>query len=123
VQGKSLRELLIGARDDKQEWRAYVKRREALPPAYRVVMADIENYMYNIGIMDASSMSVFYQIIDLFEEGAAAGRGVLDVTGQDVAAFAYDMLMAVAAKTWTGQQAAKLNDRVHRHLAGLGSNG
>ena len=120
---KSLRELLIGAKAEKQEWRAYVKRREALPPDYRVVMKDIENYMYNIGIMDASSMSVFYQIIDLFEEGAAAGRGVLDVTGDDVVDFAYNVLLAVAAKTWTGQQAAKLNDRVHRHLSGLGPDG
>ena len=116
---KTLKELLVGASAGKQEWRDYVKRREALSSDYRVVMKDIETYLYNIGIMDASGMSVFYEIIDLFEEGAAAGRGVLAVTGDDVADFAYNVMMAVATKTWTGQQAGKLNDRVHKHLAEL----
>jgi len=116
---KSLRELLIGAKDGKQEWRAYVERRDGLPPDYRVVMKDIESYVFNIGIMDASAMPVLSGVIDLFEEGAATGRRVLDVTGDDVADFAYNVLLAVAATTWTGQQAAKLNDRVRAHLAGL----
>ena len=31
-------------------------------------------------------------IMDLFEEGAALGKGVLEVTGSDVAAFCDDLI-------------------------------
>lgn len=31
-------------------------------------------------------------IVDLFEEGAALGKGVLEVTGSDVAAFCDDLI-------------------------------
>ena len=31
-------------------------------------------------------------IVDLFEEGAALGKGVLEVTGKDVAAFCDDLV-------------------------------
>ncbi|MNC81910.1 hypothetical protein D3C75_1352040 [compost metagenome] len=31
-------------------------------------------------------------IVDLFEEGAASGKGVLEVTGSDVAAFCDDLI-------------------------------
>jgi len=113
---KSLAEWLVGAKGDKQQWRDYIRRREALRADYRVVMKDIESYIYNIGIMDASGMAIFESIIDLFEEGQAAGQAVLDVTGDDVAGFAYDVMTAVQARTWTGDQATKLNQRVRKHL-------
>ena len=116
---KSFLELIVGAKADKQEWRRYVKRREALPPDYRAVMGDIEQFMYHVGMMDGSGMTVFYNIIDLFEEGASQQRPVLEVTGDDVADFAYNVLMAVQAETWTGQQARKLNAKVKEHLAHL----
>jgi DNA-binding ferritin-like protein (Dps family) len=31
-------------------------------------------------------------IVDLFEDGAVAGKGVLEVTGRDVAAFCDDLI-------------------------------
>jgi len=118
---KSLGEWLIGAKSDKQVWRGYVRRRDALRPDYRAVMRDIEGYIYNIGVMDASGMAIFTSVIDLFEEGQAAGQPVLEVTGDDVAGFAYEIMTAVQARTWTGDQAGKLNQRVRRHLAELGA--
>ena len=119
---KSLIDLVIGPRQGKKEWRAYVKRRDALPEAYRIVMKAIEKFMYMVGI-DASVMTVFYAIIDLFEEGAAEGRAVLDITGEDVADFAYSIFQAVQAETWTGIQGRKLNHNVHEQLARLAQKG
>jgi len=110
---KSLAQRLFG---DKRAWRAYVKRCEALPGDYRTVIGLIQKFMWNIA-MDAQVMSVLYAILDLFEEGSADGRAVLEVTGDDVAEFALGVLQAVQAETWTTKQARKLNDTVRRELA------
>ena len=37
-------------------------------------------------------MDLLLGIVDLFEEGAALGKEVLDVTGSDVAAFCDDLM-------------------------------
>lgn len=37
-------------------------------------------------------IEVRYDLIDLFEEGAADGKSVLEITGEDVAAFVDELL-------------------------------
>ena len=115
----SLRDRLLGTKAGKQQWHDYTRRRDALPHDYRVVMIQIEKFMYTVA-MDGQVMEVFLGILELFEEGAAEERPVLSVTGEDVAEFALDVLQAVQAKSWTSQQAAKLNQRVHQEL-GVGN--
>ena len=73
-------------RDDKREWRAHVTRTKKLPPSYRMVMEEIEKFMWNFA-WDDTMVATFDDILDLLEEGAAAGRPVLEVTGDDVAAY------------------------------------
>ncbi|MDR0626038.1 MAG: DUF1048 domain-containing protein [Bifidobacteriaceae bacterium] len=101
---------------EKREWRAYVRRRKALPPDYRLVLTHIEKYLFNFAA-DSSILGVFYDMVELFEEGAAAGRPVIEVTGDDVAAFAWDALAAFQAATWTGGKAEALNKAVRAALA------
>lgn len=103
-------------RTDKKAWHDYRARVAALPGDYRFVMEQIQGYIFNVA-MDAQSVAVLRSILELLEEGAAEQRAVLDVTGDDVAGFAYDVMAAVQAKTWASQKGAQLNDRVHRHLA------
>ena len=100
---------------DKKAWHDYRARVAALPSDYNYVMEQIQSYIFNVA-MDAQSVTVLEAILELLEEGAAEKRAVLDVTGDDVAAFAYDVMVAIQAKTWTSQKGAQLNDRVHKHL-------
>ena len=102
-------------RQDKREWRAHDARVKALPPDYRMVMEEIEKYLFNFAT-DSSIITAFYDILDLMEEGAASGRPVLEVTGDDVAGFAQNVLAAVQSKTWQANKAAQLNARIHDKL-------
>ena len=34
-------------RDDKRQWRAHVARTKKLPPSYRLVMEEIQKFMWN----------------------------------------------------------------------------
>ena len=58
------------------------------------------------------SSRIFVGILDLFEEGAAEGKKVTDLTGEDVAAFCDDLVKD--EKTWKDKYRKKLNDTIGR---------
>ncbi len=81
----------MGIRDiieGKRAWRAHVARVKALPQDYRTAYAEIQKYLFKVGPVEMThGFGLLAGILDLFEEGAALRKGVLDVTGHDVAAF------------------------------------
>jgi DNA-binding ferritin-like protein (Dps family) len=77
----------------KKEWRAHVARVKALPQDYQVVYSEIQKYLFKVGPVELTEgTGLLSGIIDLFAEGAASGKGVLEVTGRDVAAFCDDLI-------------------------------
>lgn len=104
---------------EKREWREHVRRMEALPADYQYTMKQIEKFMWNFAT-DGQMVAVFDEIVDLFEDGAAAGRTVLEVTGDDVAGFCQSILAEIQTHTWTGQKADALNRAVRNHVKGAG---
>lgn len=74
--------------EGKREWRAHKARVDALPRDYQIVYKELQKYLFKIGPVEMNDgIGPLAGIVDLFEEGAAAGKGVLEVTGEDVAAF------------------------------------
>jgi len=73
--------------EGKKQWRAHMARVKALPPDYRIVYKEIQRYLFKVGPIDVPDGHVLSGIVDFFEEGAAAGKGVLGLIGNDVAAF------------------------------------
>ncbi|MBE6069552.1 MAG: DUF1048 domain-containing protein [Clostridium lundense] len=79
--------------EGKKEWRAHVARVKALPKDYQIVYKEIQKYLFKVGPVELTDgMGLLSGIIDLFEEGAALGKGVLEVTGNDVADFCDDLI-------------------------------
>ncbi|MCL2351986.1 MAG: DUF1048 domain-containing protein [Firmicutes bacterium] len=79
--------------EGKKEWRAHAARVKALPPDYRIVYKEIQKYLYKVGPVELSEgNSLFSGLVGLFEEGAAAKKGALEVTGKDVAAFCDELI-------------------------------
>lgn len=77
----------------KKEWRAHVARVKALPRDYQIVYKEIQTYFFKVGPVELTNgTGLLSGIIDLFEEGAAMGKGVLAVTGNDVAAFCDELI-------------------------------
>lgn len=82
-----------GIIEDKKKWRAHLARVKSLPQDYQIVYKEIQNYLFKVGPVDfTEGMGLLSGIVDLFEEGAAVGKGVLEVTGRDVAAFCDDLI-------------------------------
>ncbi|WP_047980233.1 DUF1048 domain-containing protein [Ornithinibacillus contaminans] len=85
----SIKKIIEG----KKEWRAHVSRVKALPEDYQIVYKEIQKYLYKVGPVTLSEgIGPLSDILDFFEEGVAAGKGVLDVTGKDVAAFCDELI-------------------------------
>lgn len=105
-------------REQKRAFRAYRKRAEQLPAAYRIVFQEMEAYIWNFS-MDGS-VDLFSDLITLFEAGAAEGKDVLEITGEDVAGFCDELLREWMSRTWPGQVREKFNNRIHSRLAALG---
>jgi DNA-binding ferritin-like protein (Dps family) len=79
--------------EGKKEWRAHVARVKALPKDYQIVYKEIEKYLFKVGPVELTNgIGLLSGIIDLFEEGAAFRKDVLEVTGNDVAAFCDDLI-------------------------------
>ena len=78
--------------EGKKQWRAHLARIKALPPDYQIVYKEMQRYLFKVGPIDLHDGTLLSGIVDFFEEGAAAGKGVLELIGDDVAAFCDDLV-------------------------------
>jgi DNA-binding ferritin-like protein (Dps family) len=78
--------------EGKKQWRAHMARVKALPPDYQIVYKEIQRYLFKVGPIDLFDGNLLSGIVDFFEEGVAAGKGVLELIGNDVAAFCDDLV-------------------------------
>ena len=74
--------------EGKKRWRAHLARVKALPREFQIVYKEIQRYFFKVGAADETLLP---GIVDFFEEGVAAGKGVLELVGDDVAAFCDDV--------------------------------
>ncbi|WP_088043357.1 DUF1048 domain-containing protein [Bacillus sp. EAC] len=97
--------------DDKKEYKEMMARVEALPGDYPEAYKKICNYMW--GFASGSGMDMLriqYDLIDLFEAGAADGKNVFELTGEDVTAFANGLIDQ--AKRWDDKLRNNLNKSI-----------
>jgi DNA-binding ferritin-like protein (Dps family) len=100
---------------DKKEWRSMEARAKALPRDYTIVYDEIKKYLFKFSAGDGmETVQLLKDLLDLFETGAADGKRVLEVTGENVAAFCDELLRN--ARTYTANWRAELNSDVRRKL-------
>lgn len=105
---------IIGDLEGKKEWKALEARVKQLPEEYQVAYNEIKQFVWHggTGVLDPSNM--FKRLVDLFEAGAANGKQVLDVTGEDVASFVEKLVHD--EKTYTDGLREKLNNTIAKKL-------
>jgi DNA-binding ferritin-like protein (Dps family) len=84
----SIQDIIEG----KKQWRAHLARVKALPPDYQIVYKEMQKYLFKVAPVDLSDGGLLPGIVDFFAEGAAAGKGVVELIGTDVAAFTDDLI-------------------------------
>jgi len=91
-----IQDIIVSIQDaieGKRKWQAHMARVKALPQDYQIVYKEIQKYLFKVGPVEPTDgTDLLSGIIDLFEEGAALGKGVLEVTGNDVASFCDDLI-------------------------------
>jgi DNA-binding ferritin-like protein (Dps family) len=108
--------LLTRVLGDKKEWRAMEARAEDLPRDYRIVYGELMSYLWRFTSGDGRDIvAVLKDVLALFEVSAAQGLGVLEVTGEDLAAFGDERLRGTAS--YQDKWRIALNRDVARRLA------
>ena len=110
---KKFIELIIGDLESKKEYKAFMKKVNALPKDYAFVFKKIQKYMLNFGYGFGEEI---FNLYELFEASAAEGKHVLDVTGEDVAAFA-DELMAISKLDGESESILRRNVDLKKEIA------
>lgn len=101
--------------EGKREYKAMMGRVDALPEDYRFVFKKIQDYTWKFASGSGYDMVDIQEgLVDLFEQGAAEGRSVIEITGEDVAGFV-DELMA-EAQTYTDKWGSDLNAAIAKKL-------
>lgn len=78
----------------KQAWRAHMARIHALPEDYQIVYKEMQRYLWKACPAQTPQVqNALEELVDLLEEGAAAGKDILDVVSRDPAGFC-DQLIA-----------------------------
>ncbi|QNK55929.1 DUF1048 domain-containing protein [Paenibacillus sp. PAMC21692] len=107
----SIQDIIQG----KKEWRAHVARVKALPQDYRIVYKEIQKYLFKVGPVELTDgTGLLSGIVDLFEEGAVLGKGVLEVTGNDVAAFCDELIKD--SKTYSDLYQETVDQKVNKAM-------
>ncbi|MCP3027755.1 DUF1048 domain-containing protein [Halobacillus sp. A5] len=105
----SIKKIIEG----KKEWRAHVARVKALPQDYQIVYKEMQKYLFKVGPVElGEGIGLLSEILSFLEEGAAAGKDVLEVTGTDVAAFC-DALIE-DSKTYLDLYQESVNQKVSK---------
>jgi len=107
-------EKVTGDLSEKRRWRAIQRRAKALPDDYRTAYFEIQKYIWVTSGVE--TIRPFETLLDLFEEGAASGRKVLDLTGPDVAGFVDDLVHG--EQSYFEKRRAGLNQALAEKLGG-----
>ena len=100
---------------EKREYKEHKARVAALPEDYRYVYQKITGHMWKFAAGSGMDMlKIHCDLVELFEAGAAAGKSVLEITGNDVASFCDELLKN--AKTYTEDWREKLNRDIQNEL-------
>lgn len=101
--------------EDKREYRKMMTRVKALPEDYRFAYDKMQHYMWKYASGSGLDMvELQADLLELFESGAYAGMSVLEITGEDVAAFCDELL--ANATTYTAKWREDLNRDVMKKV-------
>lgn len=113
----SIKKLIIGDMEEKRVYKRvynqFMKRVDALPKDYRFAFCKIKHYMLMNGVGPDGDLTIFTDLLDLFETSAADGKQVLDVIGSDVGGFCYEFMRASVTYT---ENTEKLREKLNKEV-------
>ena len=111
-------EVATGSIEQKRRYRQYKARVERLPASYRTAIEALQRYSYYFGHGTAEGgLSMLDDLADLFEQGAANGTPVREITGEDPVEFAEAFLRNYPEGQWIIRERERLTSAIDRAAA------
>ena len=100
---------------ETREYKQLTAHVDSMPEDYKFVFKKIQSYiwMFTSGA-GYDMMEVQQGLVELFDSGISNGKNVLELTGDDVAAFCEELLSN--CKTYTGNWKDKLNREIQEGI-------
>ncbi|AYG03572.1 DUF1048 domain-containing protein [Gryllotalpicola protaetiae] len=116
----NLIEKVTGDFAGKRRWREYKARVKALPSGYREAAEATERYLMYFGSI-SSDMTIFEDLIDLFERAAVDGTPIRDIVGDDPVAFIEEFKENYMKDGWVVKERRRYADAIARAAGEKGS--
>ena len=108
-------EKLTGPLEQKKRYRQTKARAEQLQPPYRTAVDAVQRYLMYAGGGDGSGLVTMYEdLVDLFEQSAASGTPVRDVVGEDPVEFVETFLQNYPQGQWRIRERERLISAIDR---------
>ena len=108
-------EKVTGPLEDKKRYRQTKARAEQLPPSYRTAVDAVQRYLMYAGGGDGAGLVTMYEdLVDLFEQSAASGTPVRDVVGEDPVEFVEAFVANYPEGQWRVRERNRLVDAIDR---------
>jgi DNA-binding ferritin-like protein (Dps family) len=110
----SISKLTAKVIGDKRRWRKYKARTRELPDSYRATVEALQRYLMAFGPTDGdSAASMFEDLVELFEQGAADGTPVRAVVGEDPLEFV-EAFLRNYPEGWMSKERQRLVNAIDR---------
>jgi len=108
-------ENITGSLEQKKQYKEQSTRLKSLPQPYAKAALGIHRYLLaQSGITDGDTMvTMFTDLADLFEQAAANGTALREITGSDPADFADDFASAYGGQRWTDKERKRLAETIN----------
>ncbi|MCM6777143.1 DUF1048 domain-containing protein [Nocardia sp. CDC159] len=103
---------VIGDLGEKRRWRLYQARVKQLAEPYRTAVDAFQQYLMSSGA--GSDVSMFEDLAELFEQGAADRTPLRDIVGTDPVEFIETFARNYEGESWRNRQRERLIEAIER---------
>ena len=108
-------EQITGSIEQKKRYRQYKARAEQLPANYRAAIDALDRYLMCFGPGDAdTAATMFEDLAELFEQGAANGTPIRQIVGEEPVEFVETFLRNYPTGQWINKERERLTDAIDR---------
>ncbi|MDT2595508.1 DUF1048 domain-containing protein [Enterococcus dongliensis] len=100
-------------RNEKKRYKDYLKAKEELPKEYGQALTALDHYMMNF-VGSGDFMGIFEDLLQLFADGAAEGRSISELVGNDPVKFADEIMAEYPEVLWYSKTRKKLKNEFER---------
>jgi len=101
---------------EKRQWRQHKVRTRQLPASYRTALEALERYLMHAGPGGdgAEAISMFEDLLDLFEQSAANGTPIREIVGEDPVEFLEAFVQNYPDGQWRLKERKRLINAIER---------